>query len=283
MKNTTIGAIIILLIAALFALYVWMRPAEAPESAQVIDETVQTEEVKQTQQQKPARSAQEVIGKSVGGRDIIAYHFGTGEKELLIVGGIHGIYSSNTAKVAEEAIAWLTANPTVIPQNVSVTVVPAVNPDGLTKSGSRFNANNVDLNRNFDCDWKSESMWQNKKVSGGSAAFSEPESKAIQTFIETYKPAAAVVYFSSEGEVYPSGCGGAVLPESVALANTYSQASTYPSNTEDFSHYKINGDMVNWFAKQGIPAISVLLTDHTNTEWKKNEAGITAVLTSLAQ
>ncbi len=42
----------------------------------------------------------------------------------------------------------------------------------------RFNANDVDLSRNFDCNWQASALWQNKKVSGGNAVFSEPESVA---------------------------------------------------------------------------------------------------------
>ena len=34
-----------------------------------------------------------VIGRSVGGYEITAYHFGDGENQLLFVGGIHGGYS----------------------------------------------------------------------------------------------------------------------------------------------------------------------------------------------
>jgi hypothetical protein len=36
--------------------------------------------------------------------------------------------------------------------------------------------------------------------------------------------------------------------------------------------------MVNWLAKNNIPAISVLLTNHTDVEWDKNKKGIDAIL-----
>lgn len=284
MKNVTIGAIIIMLLGvAAFAYYTLY--IQAPEAAPVSAEVVQQQPVAAEPAPTPIRAAEVVIGKSVESRDILAYHFGAdavGVKELLVVGGIHGSYSANTTKVAQEAVEWLKANPTVIPAGVSVTVIPNVNPDGLVKPNMRFNANNVDLNRNFDCDWAATSMWQNKKVSGGTAAFSEPEAKSVQNFVETYKPAASVVFFSSEGEVYPSGCGE-VLPASQTLASLYASSSGYHANTTDFSHYKITGDMVNWMAKMNIPAISVLLSNHTDTEWAKNEKGLTAVLNSLAQ
>jgi hypothetical protein len=36
--------------------------------------------------------------------------------------------------------------------------------------------------------------------------------------------------------------------------------------------------MLNWLAKINIPATSVLLTNHTDTEWVKNQAGVLALL-----
>ncbi len=41
--------------------------------------------------------------------------------------------------------------------------------------------------------------------------------------------------------------------------------------------------MVNWLAKEKVPAISVLLTTHDDTEWQKNKAGIEALLKHFAQ
>jgi hypothetical protein len=63
---------------------------------------------------------------------------------------------------------------------------------------------------------------------------------------------------------------------------TYAKASGYTAD-DSFDFYAITGDMVNWFAKEKIDAISVLLTDHTNTEWNKNWAGIEAVIKTYAQ
>lgn len=249
-----------------------------------------------------AQSAEEVIGKSVQAKDIVAYHFGTGDTELLFIGGIHGGYSWNTSLVAYELADYLKNNPTVIPANVKVTVIPVLNPDGLSKvTGSsgrftpsdvsktdsvvvsgRFNANNVDLNRNFDCDWKSSGVWQTKTVSGGSSAFSEPESAAIKAYVESHKIAGAITWYSSAGGVYASNCHNGVSSQTSALTATYSSASGYPAYNE-FNFYEVTGDMVNWFAKENIPAISVLLTNHTDTEWDKNRAGVEAVLKSYAK
>src|SRR3989338_4102892 len=220
-----------------------------------------------TEDQKNTK--QTVIGKSVEGRDILAYHYGTGDTELLFVGGIHGGYEWNTALVAYQLI-----------DNIKVTVIPVLNPDGLNKivgttTGNftqsdapslnltvpgRFNANNVDLNRNFDCDWQAIGKWQNKDISGGSAAFSEPESLAIKNYIETNKPKAVVVWYSSANGVFASSCHNGVSVETNLLTKTYAEASGYPAY-QSFDFYAITGDMVNWLAKINVPAISVLLTN----------------------
>ncbi len=242
------------------------------------------------------------IGTSVDGAAITAYHFGTGDTEILLVGGVHGGYSWNTALLGYQLVDYFDANPSLVPENVTLTIIPVMNPDGLKNTvgtvgrfspaaanglteairvAGRFNTNDVDLNRNFDCEWSKTSSWQNRTVSGGEAPFSEPEAAALRDYIETNKPAASVVWFSAEGKVYLSACGGRPSEASGKLANVFGAAAKYPV-AEEFNAYAITGDMVNWMAKQNIPAISVLLTDHTNTEFEKNKAGVEALLKSYA-
>ncbi len=72
-----------------------------------------------------------VIGTSLEGRSINAYHYGTGDTELLFVGGIHGGYEWNTVLVAYELMDYLEEQKNVIPGNIKVTVIPVLNPDGL--------------------------------------------------------------------------------------------------------------------------------------------------------
>jgi hypothetical protein len=245
----------------------------------------------------------EVIGKSAGGRDITAYHYGTGDKEILLVAGIHGGYEWNTPLLAFDAMDYFAAHPEAIAANERVTVIPVLNPDGLAKvvtlngdgrfsaadipanadtTAGRFNANTVDLNRNFDCDWQASGTWQSKTVSGGTAAFSEPETQAIKTYVEAHHPVAVVTYYSAAGGVYSSSCHNGVSDETKALTSLYAKASGYKAY-EDFNFYDITGDMVNWLAKTGTPAISIVLTTHTGIEWDKNQAGINAVLSHYAQ
>ena len=301
-KITIIGIVVSVIIIGLGG-YFYMK-----SSSNVVVPVEQTTTTSETQNQNEAQSkpvvdtTKTIIGASVEKRDIIAYHYGTGTKEVLFVGGIHGGYEWNTALVAYELMDYLTANPTTVPQGVKVTVIPVLNPDGLNKVAGtagrftkadistsdavvisgRFNGAGVDLNRNFDCDWQTKGVWMDKSVSGGSSAFSEPESQAFKNYVEAHNPTAVVVWYSSAGGVFSSSCHNGVLPETKTLTSLFSTASKYPAY-ESFNFYEITGDMVNWLAKKNIPAISVLLTTHQDTEWIKNLAGIKAVLAHYAQ
>lgn len=294
MKKPLIAVIVVLVVLAGVGVYFWMQ--KSSNNANVPP----PQEVATTTPQDTGVPAQEgtttVIGTSQQGRDIVAYNYGTGDKRILFVGGIHGAYEWNTILVARQLTDYLDQHPEAVPAGEKVTVIPLLNPDGLYKvinttgtfSASdmpaqsatvpgRFNANTVDLNRNFDCDWQSQGTWQSTTVSGGTDSFSEPESKAIKAYIESHNPAAVVVWYSSAGGVFASSCHDGVLPETATLTQTFAKASGYKAY-EDFDFYEVTGDMVNWLAKIKVPAISVLLTNHTDTEWSKNLAGIKAVL-----
>lgn len=255
------------------------------------DDTDQNGDDQQTQD-----DSETVIGTSAGGHDITAYHYGDGTTNLLFVGGIHGGYSWNTVLVSYELMDWLEQNPNVIPSNVRVTVIPTLNPDGVNNVvgttdrftaadvpssqqetiPGRFNENNVDLNRNFDCNWESTGVWQDRQVDGGDEPFSEPESQAFRDYVNQNSPDGVVFYYSAAGGVFSSNCYEGVLDQTATLTNVYADASGYQAY-EEFNFYRITGDAVNWLAKENIPAISVLLSNHQDTEWDKNKAGIEAV------
>jgi len=248
----------------------------------------------------PATTGEEIIGKSAQGRDITASHFGSGSDEILVIGGVHGAYSWNTVILADELEKYFTDNKNIIPANIKLTIIKELNIDGIVKvignnesfdfksasaallASGRFNGNNVDLSRNFDCGWKAEGVWQNKKVSGGTAPFSESESQALRNYVETHKPKAVVVYYSAAGGVYSSQCGAGILSETATLNSTYAKAADYPSYNK-FNAYPTSGDLVDWLAKINVPAISVLLTNHTDIELDKNLAGVKAVLAKYAK
>jgi len=296
MKNTIIFVVII----ALIGLGIYVLTKTPSDDVSIIPGVINLGENENTDDGEVVvvDKTKTVIGTSVNGNNITAYHFGEGADEILFIGGIHGGYEWNTVLVAGELMNYLKTNPSVIPSNVKVTVIPVLNPDGLQKVvgtttvsfsqaqvpsskdvvvSGRFNANNVDLNRNFECDWQTSGTWQNKTVSGGSEVFSEPESQAIKSYLEKNKIVASVVWYSAAGGVFASSCHNGVSPETSTLTKTFAKASGYKAY-ESFDFYTITGDMVNWMAKNNIPAISVLLTNHTDTEWSKNQAGIDAIL-----
>ena len=307
--NKTIIASIAVVIVAIGGFFVWKSfsgttppPNTVGQVPPVVLDEGQNKSVEDVPIVKEENKAETVIGKSVEGRDITAYHFGTGDKELLFVGGTHGGYEWNTVLVAYELIDYLKSNPSVIPATTRITVIPVLNPDGLNKVvgtasrfapsdvpadegkivAGRYNANNIDLNRNFDCDWQASGVWRDTVVSGGSAAFSEPESKAFQSYIAAHTPTAVVVWFSSAGGVFSSSCHNDVSAETSAITNIYASASGYPA-FKDFDFYAITGDMVNWLAKNNIPAMSVLLSTHNDVEWSKNKLGVEALLSHYSK
>jgi len=303
MKNTIIIALVVILLG-IGGYFLLSKSSDTSYQEQNnSDQTVEdsntndqiVEDVNNQQEEMIVNKPLSIIGKSVEGRDIKAYHYGTGDTELLFVGGIHGGYSWNTSLVAYQLVDYLEKNPSIIPQNVKVTIVPALNPDGLyevtgmdgeftasdvsasQKASARFNENDVDLNRNFACNWQSAAKWQSKDVSGGSSAFSEPESAAIKNYVDGASPDAVVVWYASAGGVFSSSCNNGVSQETAAITNVFADASGYKAY-EEFDAYEITGDMVNWLASEGIPGISVLLFDHQSTEWSKNRAGIEALI-----
>ncbi len=294
MKTSTTIAVVLALLALLGFGYYFFMYSSVPkgESARPAPTPIIAEPTPTASAVAPSKTA---IGTSAGKREIMAYHYGTGEKELLFIGGIHGGYEWNTALVSFELIDYLEANRSSIPKNLKITVIPVVNPDGLYKVvGStgrfdaskvpaeaatipgRYNDNGVDINRNFDCDWQKTAVWKTTKVNPGSGVFSEPESNAIKDYVLAQKPAAVVVWYSSYGGVFASNCHKGILPETAAITKVYADASGYKAYNE-YNFYEITGDMVNWLAKNNIPGISVLLTDHKNTEWEKNINGIKAL------
>lgn len=240
--------------------------------------------------------AHTVIGKSVQGRNIDAYTYGNGKTRIVFVGGIHGGYEWNTVILAYKFIDYFNANPKVIPPNITVTIIPDANPDGVFKvtgnskrftisdvstdaqvlASGRFNANYVDLNRNFDYKWQSESTWKSKTVSAGTAPFSEPETQTLRNFLLKNNQSVVVFWHSQSGTVYASQGGSGILPETMNTMNAYAKASGYPA-VKTFDAYVTTGGAEDWLASLNVPALTVELKSHDTIEWQQNLAGVLAL------
>lgn len=234
----------------------------------------------------------QTIGTSAGGRPLTSYRFGFGSDVVVLVGGMHGGYEWNTIVLAYEMIDYFLENPDQIPGNVSLYIIPAANPDGQffvtgldgrftpqdvsadTEVG-RFNANQVDLNRNWACDWQPEALWGNTLVSGGSVPFSEPETAALRAFFLREKPVATLFWHSKADGLYVGSCDGEFLP-SREIAEIYGRASGYEV-FESFTAYPVSGDASDWLATQSIPSFTVELATHSRTDFPANLAGVLAL------
>ena len=118
-----------------------------------------------------------VIGRSVEGRDIVAWeHGGGGAGRTLLIGGLHG----------DEFATILLLENFVPPGGLTVAILPLANPDGLVHR-TRYNARGVDLNRNCDFNWRADS-----EEPSGPGPWSEPETVALRDFILAWQPAKIV-------------------------------------------------------------------------------------------
>jgi hypothetical protein len=218
-----------------------------------------------------------VIGRSVEGRDIIGWRFGTGEQVLMLVAGIHAGFEGNTVRLLNEIILYLQATPAAVLPGISLLIVPVANPDGLVQGRrieGRFNANGVDLNRNWGCEWSSEAYFQNQLVNAGSAPFSEPESASLAALIQQMRPRAVIFYHSAADGIFAGNCE--VDHGSLALAAVIGQASGY-SYGEPFTAYRVTGTAASWVDGLGIPAVDLELRTTRETEFDRNLRGLQAV------
>jgi murein peptide amidase A len=158
----------------------------------------------------PKSSDRLVIGYSVRGRPIVAYERGDPTAPVtLVVGVIHGTEPAGLAVIKQ-----LRTMP--LPHGVHLWLVPTINPDGLA-AGTRQNAHGVDLNRNWPVDWKHNGVpWDG--YYSGPRPMSEPENRAMRSFILRIKPALTIWYHQPLDEVYGSDPHVAVLKRYARLS-----------------------------------------------------------------
>ncbi len=222
------------------------------------------------------------LGFSVENRPITAYRFGSGDRIIVLVGGIHGGWEANTVTLMDEFRAHFTAHPADLPAATSLVIIPALNPDGVTRGRTaegRFNANRVDLNRNWDCDWSPQAQWRDQIVSAGSAPMSEPETRALAAYLHRLRPAVLLSFHSAANGVYRGTCDGD--HGSALMSQIFGQAAPYPYQSS-FTAYPVTGTLADWADREGIAAADVELIDSTNTDFARNLRGVLAVLNWLA-
>lgn len=222
------------------------------------------------------------IGESAGGRSIWAWRFGQGESRLVLIGGIHGGYEANSARLAELLVEHYEAHPDDLVPGVELVIIPVANPDGLENGSgldARFNDNGVDLNRNWGCDWEPTAYVRDIEVSPGPRPFSEPETEALRSFFLAYEPHAIVFYHSAVGAIYMGTCGDHLPAD--WMGDLLAEATRYPYHAS-FDYYEVSGDATDWLAEQGIPAATVELYTRDSPEFERNFPGVQALQCELA-
>ena len=185
------------------------------------------------------------IGKSVTGRELLCVKVGNGANSVFYNGAHHGaewITSGLLIKFLEDYLEKYVCGKKVgemptdfLMDNVSLYVIPMVNPDGVdiaingarkyTADFPRFfrqnnnssdfskwqaNFNGVDLNHNYDAMWeRSRKGEQAEGIFGpgptkysGIEPFSEPETMAIKKFTEKYDFKLTMSFHSQGQEIY---------------------------------------------------------------------------------
>lgn len=169
-----------------------------------------------------------------------------------------------------------------IVDNSVVWILLAANPDGFeyTWTVDRMWRKNrqpngggsygVDLNRNYEYNWEYDSVGSSgnpwSETYRGPSPASEPETQAIQAFLEAEKPAIAVTYHTySQLVLYPWGYTGTVNMEAYtslrAIADRYASIAqsvhgmTYTPGTINYGLYPVNGDLTDYaYGAHGILA-----------------------------
>lgn len=140
-----------------------------------------------------------LVGRSVEKRAITAVQVGdpAGTRVALVVGVIHG--DERTGLSIVRAVKRRAAQDPAAMQGTQLWVIQAVNPDGL-RAHTRKNAHGVDLNRNFPYRWRDDVPHSNGYYPGPRPA-SEPETRAVMSFVRRIQPDLSIWYHQPWGAV----------------------------------------------------------------------------------
>ncbi|GEP34846.1 hypothetical protein NSZ01_26140 [Nocardioides szechwanensis] len=129
---------------------------------------------------RPAVIEKRVIGKSVRGRPIVAWHLGEPAAPdvatVVLISTMHGDEPA-TRRILE------TLRDGAPVHEIDLWVVPTYNPDGLAR-GTRKNARGIDLNRNYPYAWAD----LDGSYESGPKPASEPETRAMMRFLGEVRP-----------------------------------------------------------------------------------------------
>ena len=223
-----------------------------------------------------------VIGYSVSGRPLEVYTFGHGERQRMIVAGIHGGYEWNTIALADELIKYIYEHPEVIPTDVTLYILRNMNPDGDARDhgiDGRVNDHGVDLNRNFPTNWAAnwdrDGCWNYGPTTGGAGPASEPETRAVMGFLQNHRVEVLISYHSAALGVFP---GGEPWEErSIQFAEKLADVTDYPFPPIDTGCI-FTGTLADYAVELGAISGDMELATHKFTDFKKNLKALEVLL-----
>ena len=172
-----------------------------------------------------------VIGRSVRGREIVAYETGTpGGAAMLVVGCIDGDEPAGIA--IARRLEQLRP-----PPGIDLWIVPDLNPDGRA-AGTRGNARGVDLNRNFPFAWRR----LDGPFASGPKPLSEPESKAAYGLIRRVRPRLSI-WFHQQMAVVDDSQGSVALERRFArlVGLPLARLRDYPGSVTSWENHSLPG------------------------------------------
>jgi carboxypeptidase T len=160
-----------------------------------------------------------------------------------------------------------------------IYIIPMINPDGTEYDLSRnsyacwrknrhINKNKsigVDLNRNYDYQWTSAQSTQQSDTYAGEYPFSEPETRAVQSFLNNHTNIRIFISYHSYGEyiLYPWGCTKKPIENKqdrdthMHLAHTMASITGYKAMAAS-ALYTCPGDAVDWaYGKKNMISLTV--------------------------
>jgi protein MpaA len=166
-----------------------------------------------------------LIGRSVEGRPINAVRVGDrgSPSKALVVGCIHGNECAGTA------VTRILARSS---PRVDLWLVPNLNPDGFA-SGTRQNADGVDLNRNFPSEWRPGHAGDPEYP--GPRPLSEPETRAATRLVRRLRPSVTIWFHQPQALVRAWG-------QSIPAARRYARLAGMRFRAIRWPH----GSAPNW-------------------------------------
>jgi hypothetical protein len=225
----------------------------------------------------------DTLGYSVQGRMILGAKVSDNpaleedEPEFRIIGCHHG-NEYMSVEMGLNMLHYLTDNYGSIPQvthlvnDLEIWIIPMMNPDGRT-AGTRYNANGVDVNRDYGYMWNSTSP----------AVFSQPETRAIRLHGLEHNFSISLSYHTTSAYVnYVWNYKNFPVLDSAFIVSISAEYASYTGYTaiEGYQWYQTYGDCNDWSYGSRGDIDATIETENSNITncWNLNRPAMLAMM-----